>query len=705
MKKRHACDGSMARIAGSYFRAVPVRDDQGKIVRWYGTNTDIEDRKCAEERLRRSEAYLTEAQRMTHTGSWAGTTQEILYWSPEAFRIFGLDPAKDPPGHEVFTKLIHPEDRVSFDQAIEDAVRAKRDFEVDWRLALPDGTEKHLHTVGHPIVSEAGDAVTLVGTVMDVTEQHHARADLEKALTDVKRSEDRLRLVIDTIPVQVTRARPDGSLDFINHRWLEYLGVSVEEVQGWGWTAVTHPQDVERFVHGWRSAMASGEPFEDGARVRRADGQYRWLLIRAVPLRDDSGNIVNWYAASVDIEDRKRAENALRRSEAYLAEAQRLSLTGSFGWNVPTGELFWSKETFCILGYDQQTKPTLELVFQRVHPEDLAFVQQTVDRAARNETDLDFEHRMLFPDGSVKHVHVMARAVKDDSGKLEFVGAVSDVTATKLAQEKIRRNETELRQIVDLAPQIIIVIGPDGKPLYANRVALDYTGVSCDEIAFVGFGGRLSHPEDVEKLRTIRQDSLARGVPFQLEQRMLGKHGDYRWFLFRYNPLKNEQGRPVRWYVAATDIEERRQDEEKTHNENLALREEIDRTSMFEEMVGSSQALRNVLQMVARVAPADSTVLLLGETGTGKELVARAIYKRSRRAARAFIRVHCAAIPPSLIASELFGHEKGAFTGALQRRVGRFESAKRRDHLPGRNRRVARGNTDRFTASAPGTRI
>jgi formate hydrogenlyase transcriptional activator len=160
-----------------------------------------------------------------------------------------------------------------------------------------------------------------------------------------------------------------------------------------------------------------------------------------------------------------------------------------------------------------------------------------------------------------------------------------------------------------------------------------------------------------------------------MEQRMLGKQGDYRWFLFRYNPLKDEQGNPVRWYVTATDIEERRQSEERVRNEILALRDEIDRTSMFEEIVGSSQPLRNVLQTVARVAPTDSTVLLLGETGTGKEMIARAICKRSNRADRAFIRVNCAAIPPSLIASELFGHEKGAFTGAMERRVGRFESA------------------------------
>ena len=172
-----------------------------------------------------------------------------------------------------------------------------------------------------------------------------------------------------------------------------------------------------------------------------------------------------------------------------------------------------------------------------------------------------------------------------------------------------------------------------------------------------------------------RRDALARGLPFENEQRALGKDGKYRWFLIRYNPLRDEHGRILRWYATGTDIEDRKQAEQRMRNENLALREEIDRSSMYEAIVGSSEALRKVLSQVDKVAPTDSTVLILGETGTGKELIASAIHKRSKRSARAFIRVNCAAIPPSLIASELFGHEKGAFTGALQRRAGRFESA------------------------------
>jgi formate hydrogenlyase transcriptional activator len=220
-----------------------------------------------------------------------------------------------------------------------------------------------------------------------------------------------------------------------------------------------------------------------------------------------------------------------------------------------------------------------------------------------------------------------------------------------------------------------VVLAPDGATLYANRVALDRTGLSIGEVNDKGFLTRAFHPDDIDRVREERRVGLLEGIPFELEMRSLLKNGQYRWQLIQYDPLKDERGRIIRWYVTATDIDDRKRTEERLRNENLVLREEIDRTSMFEEIVGSSKPMRQVLKQVEKVAPSDSTVLILGETGTGKELIARALHRRSRRATRAFIRVNCAAIPQSLIASELFGHEKGAFTGALQRRVGRFEAA------------------------------
>src|SRR3989475_3413415 len=248
----------------------------------------------------------------------------------------------------------------------------------------------------------------------------------------------------------------------------------------------------------------------------------------------------------------------------------------------------------------------------------------------------------------------------------------------KRAEEKLRQDERELRQLIDFLPQHVLVLDAEGFLLQANRRLLDYNGHTLEEMQGVGTDERHQrdlHPDDLERTRSERRCGLASGVPFEIEKRMRGKDGRYRWFLFRYNPLLNEQGRVARWFATATDIEDRKQTEQRVRNENLALREQIDRDSMFEDIVGSSEALRKVLRQVGKVAPSDSTILILGETGTGKELIARAIHKRSNRAARAFIGVNCAAFPPSLIASELFGHAKGDFTRVTQRRPGRFESA------------------------------
>jgi PAS domain S-box-containing protein len=364
----------------------------------------------------------------------------------------------------------------------------------------------------------------------------------------------------------------------------------------------------------------------------------------------------------------------LQRSGAFLAQGQTLSHTGSFGWSVLSGEIYWSEETFRIFQYDRVTKPTLELAFQRIHPVDRDLVQQTIDHASKERADLDFEHRLMMPDGSVKHLHVIAHALTTSSGQLEYVGAVTDVTATKQAEEKIQQSEVELLQVLELTPQLFAVLMPDRSRVYANKTALDYCGCTLEEWRS-GDRLRFFHPDDWERITSESQSNFSRGLAHEYEARLRRKDGQYRWILFRWSPMRDEQGQLLRWYVAGTDIEDRKQAEQRLQNENVALREEIDRASMFEEIVGKSPSLQTVLSRISKVAPADSSVLITGETGTGKELVARAIHKRSRRSSRPFVSVNCAAIPRELIASELFGHEKGAFTGATQRRLGRFELA------------------------------
>jgi formate hydrogenlyase transcriptional activator len=344
-------------------------------------------------------------------------------------------------------------------------------------------------------------------------------------------------------------ARPDGTKEFLNKQWHDYMGLTPEESDGWGWKVSVHPDDLSRLSKEWQAMIVTGEQLETEARLRRRDGTFRWFLIRGQPLRDTTGKIIRWYGTTTDIENLKQTE------------------------------------------------------------------------------------------------------------------------------AKLREDEREFRRITDAIPQTIIVLDLDGVPMYANQATLDYSGLRLRDILAPDFRQRLFHPDELEVTRALRAAGLAAGEPFEIEQRALRHDREYRWFLVKYKPFRDGKGALVRWYATGTDIQDRKSAEDRIRNENTALREDIVRSSMLEEIVGSSAAIREVLKQVAKVAPTDSTVLIHGETGTGKELVARAIHNGSRRANRAFIRVNCAAIPQGLIATELFGHEQGAFTGALQRRTGRFEAA------------------------------
>jgi formate hydrogenlyase transcriptional activator len=394
------------------------------------------------------------------------------------------------------------------------------------------------------------DRVIWLEKSMNGTHEQGSATALAKPLgQEALQAASALQALVDMSPAILWRAKPDGSIEFFNQRFYDYTGQSPEDACGWGWQSIIHPDDVAQTANLWREVLGSGQPGEAEVRMRRFDGAYRWFLVRAVPTRDDQGNIRSWFGSNIDIEDRKQAE------------------------------------------------------------------------------------------------------------------------------EKLRDDERELRGMVDTIPHVIHVFDANGSFLYANRPVLDYTGLSPDDVRKPDFRARIFHPDDLENTRVEREKSLTRGTSFEFEMRARRRDGQYRWFLIRYNPLKDEQDRIIRWYATGMDIEDRKREEERTQNENFALREDIVRTRMCEEIIGSSVALRSTLNKVAKVAPSDSTVLITGETGTGKELIARAIHRLSNRSARAFIKVNCAAIPASLIASELFGHEKGAFTGAVHRRIGRFESA------------------------------
>ena len=378
---------------------------------------------------------------------------------------------------------------------------------------------------------------------------------------------------------------------------------------------------------------------------------------------------------SLTREDLEKALNEAKRSEAHLRKI--IDTIPTLAWcNLSDGSNEFVNQRWCDytgLSPEEVQRRGCKVV---IHPEDLPKWLDEWRTLVASGAGGEIEARLRRHDGAYRWFLVRVEPLKDEYGEIaKWYGTNSDIDDLKQTEAKLREDERELRRITDAIPQTIVIQDPHGTPLYANQAVLDYIGLTMEDVMTSDFRARIFHPVDLERLREERQAALARGLPFEIEQRALRKDGQYRWFLIHYNPFHDEQGRLVRWYATGTDIDDRKRTEDRVRNENVALREEIDRSSMFEEIVGSSEALRRVLAQVSKVAPTDSTVLILGETGTGKELIARAIHNRSKRSARAFIRVNCGAISPSLIASELFGHEKGAFTGALQRRLGRFESA------------------------------
>ena len=584
-------EGRLGRFDGMYrwflFRATPLLDDDGKIVKWFGTNTDIEDRKRAELLLAGENLVLE----MTAKGDSMESVLEALCRVVEQTAsgclcsVLVLDPTGSRVRHAVAPSLpcsyndrfagipVGREGGPCTEAACRKTQVIVSDVASDTRrdmygwcaAALTHGLKACWST---PILASNG---LVLGTfavywreprspseqdqkiIAQVTHLAAVAIERQRNEAELRDSQERFRLIVDTIPGLVWTMNASGEVESANQQTLGYFGKTLEELKEW--VLVLHPDDRTRVLEYWRFTIESGQPYELEHRLLGADGVYRWFQARGRPQRDAEGCIVLWYNLLTDIDDRKRAEGKLEKA------------------------------------FDEKAK-----------------------------------------------------------------------------------SEAELRTIIDAIPQLIIAIGTDGNFLSANQAVLEYTGLTKEEVGSERFR-EVFHPEDSERLRDERAAVLSRGLPFEYERRVRRSDGQYRWFLVQYNPLRNERGEIIRWYATGTDIDDRKQAEERTQQENIALREQIDQVFMFEEIVGSSPALKTVVSNIVKVAPTDSTVLITGETGTGKELVARGIHRSSQRASQPFVTVNCASIPSSLVASELFGHEKGAFTGALQRRQGRFELA------------------------------
>ena len=662
-----------------FHRKVPLRDADGNIVKWYGSSFDIEERKQAErqlhlnaEELQRSEFYLAEGQRLAHSGSWAWNVRTgALFWSEEIFRIYGLSPQETGPAWEQFLKRVHPEDRAQIEQRakMEAGGTDWTESHGDFRVVLPDGTLKYLHSVAHP-VRHSGEVTEVIGTVMDVT-------DHELLARELRRREAYLAEAQKLSHTGSFGWKPDtGEIVWSEetYRIFEYdlsVKLTIDSV-----VQRVHPQDRAAFQKVIDGASGGATDFEHAYRLLLPGERVKHVHAKARALQNASGNR-EFVGAVTDITERRAAEEALRSSEAYLAEAQRLSHTGSWAWNLGNDVRHWSEECYRVLGFDPRDgAPRIEELIQRIHPDDQPAFRESVERARHSKLDEKVDYRIVHPGGAVRDIHSIGHPVFSPSGDLiEFTGTVIDVTERNQAEEELRRSEMELRQMLDLTPQVVAVYGPNSERVYANRVALDYLDLSLEEWRQASDRGVYFHPDDRQRVLDSLDRSFSTGSVEEMELRLRKGDGTYRWFFTRCVPLRDERGQIKRFYSASIDIDDRKRAEERLQHENVALREEVDKASMYEEIVGTSPALRCVLSLISKVAPSDSTVLITGETGTGKELVARAIHRRSSRASRAFVCVNCAAIPRDLIASELFGHEKGAFTGATQQRLGRFELA------------------------------
>ena len=339
-----------------------------------------------------------------------------------------------------FSDAVHPDDLPRVVATLTRSIQSGDPYDIEHRCRRADGVYRWFQVRALPVRDSDGHITGWYVLLIDID-------DRKRAEQAIQASERNLNQIINTIPALAWSARPDGSAEFFNQHYLDYTGLSAEAAMDWGWTAVVHPDDLSDLVAGWRRSLAAGRRGESEARLRRADGEYRWFLIRVHPLRGEAGDIVKWYGTNTDIDDRKRAEEELRRGEALLAQAQRLSLTGSFAWMVATDAITWSGQVYRIFEVDPAAPVTLERIQTRVHPDDRPLFRELVERARAEGSDFETELRLLLPDQSVRYLHVMAQAVRHQDGGLEYIGAVQDVTERRRSEQALDQVRSELTHV------------------------------------------------------------------------------------------------------------------------------------------------------------------------------------------------------------------------------------------------------------------
>ncbi len=508
-----------------YHSKVPLSDADGNIVKWYGSSLDIDGRKTTEEQLRRntdalqrSEFYLAEGQRLAHMGSWAFDPAGFDYWSPELFRMHGLDPAGKAPSVQEYLGLVHPEDHQSMADLINRLVSEGTRFDATKRVVRPDGAVRYIRCVGVPFVN-GQNLKRYVGSALDVTEHELLTQELrrrEAYLAEAQR--------LSHTGSWAWNLRTGGL--FWSEEIFRIYGYSPQEkVPTWEqFLQRVHPKDRPQ-IEQRAKREATGKEWIDSYgdfRIVLPDGSIKYLHSVAHPVTQ-SGELTEVIGTVMDVTEHELLTQELRRREAYLAEAQKLSHTGSFGWRPDTGNIVWSEESYRIFEYDLAKKPTLDMVLERIHPEDRMLAQQVIERASVTGTDFEHEYRLLLTDGRVKHVHALAHILQDASGNREFVGAVTDISEHKTAEEKIREQEMELRQILDFSPWHVAVLGAEGKAMYLNKAGLDYHGLTRE--AWQEYDPhRLFHSDDHDRILTgAGAAKLLSDQPFEIEARLVEK--------------------------------------------------------------------------------------------------------------------------------------------------------------------------------------
>src|SRR5713101_3351966 len=472
--------------------------------------------------LQRSEAFLAEGQSISHTGSfgWNVSNGEI-YWSEETYNIFQHDRAVKPTLELVFRR-IYPDDRDRVQQAFDRATNEKTDFDIEHRLLMPDGSVKYLHVLARALEPSSGN-LEYVGVVTEVTA--------------AKRAEESLR-ESEAYLTEAQRLSQTGSFGCRLSTGEMFWSEETFRIYGYGQSTKPtvehvlqriHPEDKPLVQEHMDRASREGKACDVECRLLLHDDSVKHVRIVAHAEKNESG-IREFIGAVMDVSAAKRAEEKLRRSEAYLAEAQKLSHTGSLGWHVSSGKIYWSDETFRIFEFEPATQPTLERIFERMHPEDRQFVRQAIDSAAQERKDFDFEHRLLIPDGSVKHVHVLARALETSSGNLEYVGAVTDVTAAKQAEQTLRESEAYLAEAQRLSHTGSCAwIPATGDIRYWSEECYRVLGFDPHggKPRFEAFFQRI-HPDDQAKFRETGETAVREKAEFELDYRIVHPGGEIR---------------------------------------------------------------------------------------------------------------------------------------------------------------------------------